>query len=103
MFGPATTVTADGPVEHLLYASSGRKWVNVDTELETGCGIVPYTYREKAAVAALRSEEHSSELQSPCNLVCRLLLEKKKQPTLLDTLWQTTLDLWRLMPTQYQD
>src|SRR2546426_2315989 len=28
---------------------------------------------------SLRSEEHTSELQSPCNLVCRLLLEKKKQ------------------------
>src|SRR2546426_1034068 len=28
---------------------------------------------------AVRSEEHTSELQSPCNLVCRLLLEKKKQ------------------------
>src|SRR5256885_7097987 len=28
---------------------------------------------------AQRSEEHTSELQSPCNLVCRLLLEKKKQ------------------------
>src|SRR5256885_13213237 len=27
----------------------------------------------------LRSEEHRSELQSPCNLVCRLLLEKKKR------------------------
>jgi len=54
MFGSATTVTADGPVEHLLYASSGRKWVNVDIELETGCGIVPYSYREKAAVAALQ-------------------------------------------------
>src|SRR2546426_10319619 len=27
-----------------------------------------------------RSEEHTSELQSPCNLVCRLLLEKKKPP-----------------------
>src|SRR5205807_10466479 len=27
---------------------------------------------------AARSEEHTSELQSPCNLVCRLLLEKKK-------------------------
>src|SRR5256885_7962729 len=27
-----------------------------------------------------RSEEHTSELQSPCNLVCRLLLEKKKLP-----------------------
>src|SRR2546426_6954263 len=30
----------------------------------------------RAALAALRSEEHTSELQSPCNLVCRLLLEK---------------------------
>src|SRR3989454_4904688 len=29
-------------------------------------------------VAIERSEEHTSELQSPCNLVCRLLLEKKK-------------------------
>src|SRR5256885_4004558 len=29
-----------------------------------------------------RSEEHTSELQSPCNLVCRLLLEKKKSTTL---------------------
>src|SRR2546426_7492970 len=28
---------------------------------------------------ATRSEEHTSELQSPCNLVCRLLLEKKKK------------------------
>src|SRR2546426_4620503 len=28
-----------------------------------------------------RSEEHTSELQSPCNLVCRLLLEKKKRHT----------------------
>src|SRR5256885_10376117 len=37
--------------------------------------------RTKNATAhrELRSEEHTSELQSPCNLVCRLLLEKKKQ------------------------
>src|SRR5256885_10378018 len=32
-------------------------------------------------LAAGRSEEHTSELQSPCNLVCRLLLEKKKNNT----------------------
>src|SRR5256885_2573390 len=31
-------------------------------------------------VVIVRSEEHTSELQSPCNLVCRLLLEKKKNP-----------------------
>src|SRR5256885_3607785 len=48
------------------------------------------TWREKlfasmmrnaeSAARFFRSEEHTSELQSPCNLVCRLLLEKKKQP-----------------------
>jgi formylmethanofuran dehydrogenase subunit A len=54
MFGPATTVTADGPVEYLLHKSSGRKWVNIDIELETGCGIVPLLYKDKAAVTALQ-------------------------------------------------
>src|SRR5256885_9527419 len=44
-----------------------------------------------------RSEEHTSELQSPCNLVCRLLLEKKKTITTSDQrqscthLWITSL------------
>jgi formylmethanofuran dehydrogenase subunit A len=54
MFGPATTLTADGPVEYLLHKSTGRKWLNVDIELETGCGIVPYTYQEKSAVSSLQ-------------------------------------------------
>src|SRR2546426_8027040 len=35
----------------------------------------PYQFTQKER----RSEEHTSELQSPCNLVCRLLLEKKKK------------------------
>src|SRR2546426_8003470 len=34
--------------------------------------------RADVHVDGVRSEEHTSELQSPCNLVCRLLLEKKK-------------------------
>jgi formylmethanofuran dehydrogenase subunit A len=54
MFGPATTVTADGPIEYMLHKSSGRKWVNIDIELETGCGIVPFMYKDKAAVSALQ-------------------------------------------------
>jgi formylmethanofuran dehydrogenase subunit A len=54
MFGPATTLSADGPVEYLLHASSGRKWVNIDVELETGCGIVPYSFQERSAVSALQ-------------------------------------------------
>src|SRR2546426_9097793 len=40
-------------------------------------GISGRYVQEARAVG--RSEEHTSELQSPCNLVCRLLLEKKKQ------------------------
>ncbi len=54
MFGPATTLSADGPAEYLLSKSAGRKWTNVDIELETGCGIVPYHYRERSAMAALQ-------------------------------------------------
>src|SRR5256885_13181185 len=45
--------------------------------------VVRQTIKAAAAffdgLALTRSEEHTSELQSPCNLVCRLLLEKKKQ------------------------
>src|SRR5256885_2497438 len=37
-------------------------------------------------VELVRSEEHTSELQSPCNLVCRLLLEKKKNKVAHTTL-----------------
>src|SRR3989454_6438823 len=37
------------------------------------------TGTESCRELRLRSEEHTSELQSPCNLVCRLLLEKKKK------------------------
>src|SRR2546426_2472894 len=55
--------------------------VAIDLPLERipGCleavGIV-FLFAPKLHLA--RSEEHTSELQSPCNLVCRLLLEKKK-------------------------
>ena len=54
MFGPAITITADAPVEYLLHSTSGRRWTNIDIELESGCGIVPLTYKEKAAVSALQ-------------------------------------------------
>src|SRR3989454_3180315 len=60
---------------------------NIHRHLEMGKSV-----REAAAdgasevalpllVITVRSEEHTSELQSPCNLVCRLLLEKKKYLT----------------------
>src|SRR2546426_8550285 len=42
--------------------------------------LSPGVYRITAPIHLSRSEEHTSELQSPCNLVCRLLLEKKNKP-----------------------
>src|SRR5256885_105326 len=51
-------------------------WASEETQLgEEGCLSVPGIYD---GVERSRSEEHTSELQSPCNLVCRLLLDKKK-------------------------
>src|SRR2546426_3178840 len=44
-------------------------------EVRAAAGIAPGTSIWEVDA---RSEEHTSELQSPCNLVCRLLLEKKK-------------------------
>src|SRR2546426_6703322 len=42
---------------------------------------ITVTLAERQVGLRTRSEEHTSELQSPCNLVCRLLLEKKKKNT----------------------
>src|SRR5256885_12223287 len=55
---------------------SAFEWLkeNVDTALRYGRWLTPGDVG-----SAERSEEHTSELQSPCNLVCRLLLEKKNR------------------------
>src|SRR5256885_17016402 len=52
----------------------GREPVGSDRDLRGGAA--PPRGRRRGG-RRLRSEEHTSELQSPCNLVCRLLLEKK--------------------------
>src|SRR5256885_6937709 len=49
--------------------SGSRRWPSATTSI---CG-------GRSPSTPMRSEEHTSELQSPCNLVCRLLLEKKKE------------------------
>ena len=46
MFGKATIMTADAPLAYVLRGFTKNKWVNVDTECESGCGIVPFTYQE---------------------------------------------------------
>ena len=54
LFGNTVTITADGPWQHLLYQLTGRKWGNLDVENETGCGVVPYVYKEKNLVNAVQ-------------------------------------------------
>ncbi len=53
-FGGAVTLTQDRPVEHLLWQLTGSTWVNLDTELETGCGILPLEYRNSSDAHAIQ-------------------------------------------------
>src|SRR2546426_10869143 len=59
-----------------IWEPNGNKYV-LDIAADLKPGDVPFQPWAKALLD--RSEEHTSELQSPCNLVCRLLLEKKKR------------------------
>src|SRR2546426_8149549 len=59
-----------------------REWFGRTLITPYGTRAVVLQGREETrGIPNLRSEEHTSELQSPCNLVCRLLLEKKKKAT----------------------
>jgi formylmethanofuran dehydrogenase subunit A len=53
VFSDTTTMTADGPFEFKLQNLTGNKWVNADIEAETGCGIVPITYKKSNYVHAI--------------------------------------------------
>src|SRR5256885_13126758 len=65
----STAATRSPDRSELFFGSDGAGLVRVD----------PATGEwDRLAFGLIRSEEHTSELQSPCNLVCRLLLEKKK-------------------------
>src|SRR5256885_8388923 len=64
---PYTTLFRSGTISNMLYRPAGY--------YPTAAGV-DYVAGDSGL---LRSEEHTSELQSPCNLVCRLLLEKKKK------------------------
>src|SRR2546426_12687881 len=63
---------------------ASRRGVLIAWFRPSGCRGLPRLGSDRSrhlsvAIAEPRSEEHTSELQSPCNLVCRLLLEKKKK------------------------
>ena len=53
-FGPATTMTADGPWQYRLHQMTGKKWLNADVEMEGGSGILPYEYTRKNPVNAVQ-------------------------------------------------
>src|SRR5256885_9612211 len=68
-----------------LEAVSSKRWLVLGSVLTSRViytinwfNIAPLLGATGLIALGLRSEEHTSELQSPCNLVCRLLLEKKK-------------------------
>jgi formylmethanofuran dehydrogenase subunit A len=54
MFGRSTSMTADAPLAYMLRRFGGGKWINVDTEHESGCGIVPFTYQDRVYTNALQ-------------------------------------------------
>src|SRR2546426_6951748 len=91
---PARRATASAPATRRRAASRrrgsglggacggppGRGLGELSIPLEQLGGLAGHVAQEHALPGGgARSEEHTSELQSPCNLVCRLLLEKKKK------------------------
>src|SRR3989454_8722034 len=83
---PYTTLFRSHGPQAVGIGVKGRSFTETLTHLETlrVQGPVVIVARSRGQVDRLkalflRSEEHTSELQSPCNLVCRLLLEKKKK------------------------
>src|SRR5256885_7724567 len=59
----------------IIHCTIGKATFEVSALKENLHALIADLHKAKPA----RSEEHTSELQSPCNLVCRLLLEKKKK------------------------
>src|SRR2546426_2591480 len=81
LFPYTTLFRSDGVSDALegnLIENLGCQMESCDTPARAFVGLDDSNNDDGGADAA-RSEEHTSELQSPCNLVCRLLLEKKKK------------------------
>src|SRR2546426_7720094 len=67
------------PYTTLFRSLPGRQTKLAGTVIFGKLGQTAHLFRRHDDETNARSEEHTSELQSPCNLVCRLLLEKKKK------------------------
>src|SRR5256885_9387550 len=75
---PAQTQQGVSPTEIVIGTAQDLSGPIVNFSKATVNGMRMRVDEINAAGGIQRSEEHTSELQSPCNLVCRLLLEKKK-------------------------
>src|SRR2546426_7899304 len=80
----SSDLDATEPLELTLKSDFGAVAKERGTEKKGQPGVLSYAATTGDSVVLdvhlrTRSEEHTSELQSPCNLVCRLLLEKKKR------------------------
>src|SRR2546426_6524741 len=73
----------------LSFRPSSRPW------RVTGAAVAESPAVLSRSACCVRSEEHTSELQSPCNLVCRLLLEKKKKE--LSNIPRSQSETWCLL------
>src|SRR2546427_5192048 len=83
---PYTTLFRSAPAQGaratevaIVLIEGGQVVDRFQSLMRTGAWIPPFITR----LTGIRSEEHTSELQSQSNLVCRLLLEKKKKTALL--------------------
>ena len=54
MFGKSVSMTADAPLAWMLRHVKERKWINCDTECESGCGIIPFEYQQHVYTHALQ-------------------------------------------------
>src|SRR5256885_10363069 len=86
----------DGPTEVVSHLNSNQVTADLNAVADfarkqtaiclcrPSVGLEELLFRDepRGSATALRSEEHTSELQSPCNLVCRLLLEQKQRTRL---------------------
>src|SRR5205085_11911594 len=78
-----TRRSSDLAIRYVPYGHAADRitaWPSIPrrTRVRSGEDVTPLGNRPRRHIAVIRSEEHTSELQSQSNLVCRLLLEKKK-------------------------
>src|SRR5256885_3702984 len=82
---PYTTLFRSQALGLTRRRSHDTEWILLTSGTSGAPKLVQHTLASLTGAfnAQERSEEHTSELQSPCNLVCRLLLEKKKNTMVL--------------------